>query len=162
MKLYLVQHGEAMPESENPARPLTERGRQQVSRMSVVLARAGIKVPRVIHSGKPRSRDSAAILAGALANGPIVEEASVGLAPNDDPNGTLSFLAGETVDVMLVGHLPSIGRLAGLLLSGQANAMPLAFQPGAVACLEGASLDPMEASGQWTLAWFLRPDTLGF
>ena len=30
MKLYLMQHGEAQPEEQDPARPLTDRGRAEV------------------------------------------------------------------------------------------------------------------------------------
>ncbi|MGB0681704.1 MAG: phosphohistidine phosphatase SixA [Magnetovibrionaceae bacterium] len=161
MKLYLAQHGEAVSEQEDPRRPLTERGKQQVSRLGVMLKRAGIKVPRVMHSGKLRAMDTAIELAGMISGGPVTETAPLGLDPKDDPEAILAVLASETVDVMLVGHLPHLGRLAGLLLTGSGNAMPLNFQPGTIACLEGERLDPLDAPGNWTLCWMLRPDALG-
>jgi len=34
MELYLVQHGEATSNTENPDRPLTARGRDDVQRVS--------------------------------------------------------------------------------------------------------------------------------
>ncbi len=40
MELYLVQHGEAMSEAQNPERPLTVRGREEVQRVSAVGAAA--------------------------------------------------------------------------------------------------------------------------
>ena len=35
MKLYLVQHGEAKSKAEDPQRPLTERGREDVARVAL-------------------------------------------------------------------------------------------------------------------------------
>jgi phosphohistidine phosphatase SixA len=37
--LYLVQHGDAKSEAEDPERPLTERGRSDVARLAALLAR---------------------------------------------------------------------------------------------------------------------------
>jgi phosphohistidine phosphatase SixA len=34
MKLYLIQHGEAKPEVEDPERPLTARGEKEVAKVS--------------------------------------------------------------------------------------------------------------------------------
>jgi phosphohistidine phosphatase SixA len=38
MDFYLVRHGEAKPASEDPARPLTDRGRKEVERVARALA----------------------------------------------------------------------------------------------------------------------------
>jgi len=43
MELYLVQHGAAMSEAENPERPLTVRGREDVQRVSAFVARLGLR-----------------------------------------------------------------------------------------------------------------------
>ena len=40
IKLYLVQHGEAVPDAENPERPLTPRGREDIRRLAAFLAEA--------------------------------------------------------------------------------------------------------------------------
>ncbi len=34
MELYLVQHGEAKSKAEDPQRPLTQRGREDVARVA--------------------------------------------------------------------------------------------------------------------------------
>ena len=34
MRLYLMQHGEAMSKAENPERPLNEQGRQNVANVA--------------------------------------------------------------------------------------------------------------------------------
>ncbi len=57
MQLILVQHGDAVAETINPARPLTERGREDIEQLAAFLAKNGVRVARVVHSGKLRARD---------------------------------------------------------------------------------------------------------
>ena len=54
MKLYLVQHGEAKSKAEDPQRPLTERGREDVARVATFATKAGSQVRQIRHSGKRR------------------------------------------------------------------------------------------------------------
>ncbi len=49
MKLYLVQHAEAVPAEDNPDRPLSDKGRTDVQRVASFLARS-VRVGRIIHS----------------------------------------------------------------------------------------------------------------
>jgi phosphohistidine phosphatase len=53
MKLYLVQHGEAKREEEDPSRSLTENGRIEVERVAGFLMRAGVKVDRILQDLLP-------------------------------------------------------------------------------------------------------------
>lgn len=83
MRLYLIQHGEAKSEEEDPDRPLTDRGVTDVRRVVGVAAGAGsVVVERIFHSGKTRARHTAAAWGEAL--GVPIDEAD-GLAPRDDP-----------------------------------------------------------------------------
>jgi phosphohistidine phosphatase len=66
MELYLVQHGEAKPESEHPERPLTERGTETVRRMASWAAQVGLKLAQIRHSGKRRAEQTATLLAERL------------------------------------------------------------------------------------------------
>lgn len=156
MRLYLVQHGHAVSEDEDPLRPLSEWGRTEVGRVASFLAGARVHVARVIHSGKARARDSALLLAEALGPGRVVEEANFGLAPNDSSGALADAIAGWTEDVMVVGHMPFMGRMVSRLVA-DAEGNPLTrFQPGAVVCLE------REAGGDgWTIAWMVTPDLVG-
>ena len=52
IRLYLMQHGEAVPDAENPERPLTPRGREDVARLAAFLADAKVGIARLVHSGK--------------------------------------------------------------------------------------------------------------
>ena len=110
MRVYLVQHGEAKSEEEDPDRPLTDRGATEVRRVVGVAAGAGsVMVERIVHSGKTWARQTAAAWGAAL--GVPIDE-SAGLAPRDDPAIWAARVTAETRDMMLVGHLPHLARLA--------------------------------------------------
>jgi len=166
MRLYLVQHGDAVPREENSGRPLSDKGRADVERLAVLLARARPAITRIIHSGKARTFETARIFARTIAPGVEVEEAAAGLAANDSTD--LFFQAVESwrndVDVgaetaggvMLVGHLPFMGKLASRLVTGMEDAAVAVFQPGGVLCLEWGG----QALG-WSVAWMAPPELLG-
>jgi phosphohistidine phosphatase len=132
---------------------LSEQGREEVRRLAELLGKAGILVGQVLHSGKTRAEQTAAILAEALLpEGQPQEHA--GLAPNDPLEKLFPEIAFWSVDTLIVGHLPYLGRLASLLLASDPDRSLLAFQPGAMACLEK---DP---EGHRVLAWMVRPELL--
>ena len=135
MDLYLMQHGEAKAESEDPARPLTERGRQEVERVARHAARLPLGVALVEHSSKLRARQTAEIVASCLEPRPRVQERP-GLAPNDDPGDLARALQDASEPRLLVGHLPHLARLASLLVVGDAARPILAFRMGALVALK--------------------------
>src|SRR5437899_75323 len=91
MECYLVQHGEAKPEQEDPARPLTDRGRREVERVARAARRSGVGVAEILHSGKLRAQQTAELLAAALS--PVGGVRAVaGLAPTDDPAAARAVL----------------------------------------------------------------------
>jgi phosphohistidine phosphatase len=152
MKLYLVQHGEAVPGSEDPERPLTDQGRDDVARVAAFARRAGVRVHQIRHSGKRRAEETAAILAQHLepADGIV---ALPGLAPRDDVRRAAELLSRETRPLMFVGHRPFMDRLAGLLVAGDSERTAVQFQKGGVVCLER---DPK--SWLWAVLWIVTPD----
>jgi phosphohistidine phosphatase SixA len=81
-------------------------------------------------------------------------QAHAGLAPNDPLEKLSPEIAFWSLDTLIVGHLPYLGRLASLLLASDPDRPLLAFQPGGMACLE------KDAEGQWVLAWMVRPELL--
>lgn len=153
MRLYLMQHGSAVPKETDPDRPLSAEGHADVRRLAAFLRTAGVRVDQVLHSGKTRSAQTAALLAEALppAGQP---EARAGLGPNDPLEILVPELVYWTAETMLVGHLPYLGRLASLLLAADADRPLLAFRPGTLACLE------RDAERRWALLWMLRPELL--
>src|SRR2546428_93481 len=47
MELFLVQHGDARPEQEDAARPLSERGRKDVERVAHAAARLDLRMDAI-------------------------------------------------------------------------------------------------------------------
>jgi phosphohistidine phosphatase len=121
LTVILVRHGEAVSRSEDPERPLTARGREETERTAARLARTGIRVAQIRHSGKLRARQTAEILARALAPAGGVVRVS-GLDPDDAVAPLARDLERESEPVVLVGHLPHLARLASLLVCGDAEA----------------------------------------
>lgn len=153
MQLYLVQHGAAKSEAEDPQRGLTDDGRRTVEHLADFLAPLGLPLDRIEHSDKLRARQTAEILAARLRPAEGTRQVA-GLAPNDDVEPVRARLETETKNIMLVGHLPFLGRLASRLLGLEAERTLVQFQMGGVVRLDR---DP---SGQWRLRWMLVPELL--
>lgn len=150
MDIYLVQHGEAKAEEDDPDRPLTEKGRKEAALVAVRVARAGVKAGAIWHSGKLRAGQTAAIFADRLEPADPPEERR-GLAPLDDPETIARQLVERTDTVMLVGHLPHLSRLASLLLTGDAEQEIITFRNAGVVCLS-------RKNSAWRLRWCLTPE----
>jgi phosphohistidine phosphatase len=150
MDVYLVRHGDALSDLHDPQRPLSARGRDEVERVAALMARAGVQVGQIWHSGKLRAEETADILGQHLAPpGGVVQVG--GLRPNDDVEGVVGALAEAQGSVMLVGHLPFMSRLASLLVVGQPQQAVLDLPTAAVVCLSGRP-------GRWVVRWLVTPD----
>jgi phosphohistidine phosphatase len=133
MDLWLVRHGEAVPERVDPTRPLSPEGVRAVSEVAVSLAGRLGTFDLVAASGKKRALQTAAIL-GEAAGYPAGRIAETGaLAPGATPEVFLAFLAecAEPDRLLCVGHLPSIAVIASFFLS-RGDPVQLAFGPGTV------------------------------
>ena len=149
MKLYLMQHGEAKTKEENPERPLTERGKGDVEGVTAFITHARIQIDQIRHSGKRRAEDTANIVARHLR----AQEAVVAVSdmnPNDDVEPLAEALYSEKQSVMLVGHLPFLGRLASYLLTGNAEQTLIQFHMGGIVCLE-------RQEENWIIRWMVVP-----
>jgi phosphohistidine phosphatase len=150
MALYLVQHGLSLPKAEDPAKGLSAEGVADVQRIAGVAQGYGIKVARIVHSGKTRARQTAEIFAAALSPTQGLEAAE-GINPLDDVAVFAAGL-GDGGNTMVVGHLPFMARLAAFLLTGSAEQPIFKFQNGGIVCLE------KEAELQsWVIKWALMP-----
>jgi phosphohistidine phosphatase len=150
MRVYLVQHGDAVPERLDPERPLSAVGRREVHAVARLLADTGVRPAHVVHSGKLRAQQTAELLATAVAPG-RVPEAIAGLSPKDSVEPMVRRIADWTSDVMLVGHLPFMGKLVARLVAGDEGKPVAAFVPGTVVCLE------RDEANHWTIVWMVRP-----
>jgi len=153
MRLYLVQHGESKPEEVDPQRGLTDKGRADVRKVAAFLKPLSLPVKAVWQSGKTRATQTAEILAPVLTGSPPVVQ-HAGIAPMDQV-GPISEEIGRTSDdLMIVGHLPFMGKLVSLLAAGSESADVVAYQQGGVVCLE------RDDKGIWRIRWMVIPDAL--
>ncbi len=116
MKIILVQHGDAVTSEKDPERPLSDKGRSQVKRLSEFLRRLPFYPALILHSGKTRSRETAEAISFALG-GVHIEERSF-LNPDDQIRPAEDELKALGVNVLIVGHLPHLKKLASSLLAG--------------------------------------------
>jgi len=149
MRLYLVQHGEAKSEAEDPERSLTMRGEEETRKISDSAKRLGIRPSRIYHSGKKRAEQTALIIAGAFG---LSVEIGQGLNPSDDIRPWVERISREAEDLMIVGHLPFLEKLASFLVSGDEGAKAVTFRYSAIACLE------KKEPGRWAVDRIIKPD----
>ena len=137
MHLYLMRHAEAVEpgtggSTRDADRPLTEKGRRQARRMGRLLQRLEVEFDAVLASPLVRARETAeAVLAAMKSDGNVACDPA--FAPNaagDAMWRAIQRSAGRSV--LVVGHLPSIARLAATLLGSNAEA-PLHFHKSSLA-----------------------------
>jgi phosphohistidine phosphatase len=103
-----------------------------------------VKPAAIWHSGKLRARQTAEPFHRHC--NPLAEFAAIrGLQPEDPPMWVKDVLAGETRDVMLVGHMPNLPRLLTALVHGD-DREPLSFPLHGLVALESAD-------GLWREVW---------
>jgi phosphohistidine phosphatase len=153
LTLFLVQHGEAKAETEDPERSLTDRGAEIVGLMAGWTARMGIRVDQIRHSGKRRAEQTATIFARQL-HPPRGLLAVKGLNPNDDVALVTASLQADQESIMLVGHLPHLSRVVSLLVTGDPEIEVVRFRNAGIVCLT-------QKEGKWAVEWVMQPDLLG-
>ena len=151
IRLYLVRHAEPKSKEEDPERPLSEKGFQEIGKVASYLSQLNIGVDAILHSGKLRAKQTAEVLSEGLTPPAGVSETD-GLAPQNDPAIWTGRLKEMTDDIMLVGHLPHLERLTSLLLCGDRDKKIVAFGMGAVVCLK------RDDNGEWSLQWISTPE----
>ncbi|UCE19878.1 MAG: phosphohistidine phosphatase SixA [Gemmatimonadota bacterium] len=152
MEVYLVQHGEAQRKEEDPERPLTEKGKDDVRKVAAFLSKSNVRVYQIRHSGKKRAEETALILGDHLSP-PSGVKVHQGLAPNDDVTPVAEILQLENEPVMIVSHLPFLIRLASLLITDNEEKTVVQFRMGGCVCL-------VTENGNWTVEWVVTPDLL--
>jgi phosphohistidine phosphatase len=145
MDFYLVRHGDAVSAVENADRPLSPAGREDVERLAQWARQRAVNPRLIYHSGILRAVQTAAILAEHLSPFSGVKEHS-GLLPESDPAMAKAELDSAPDSIMLVGHLPYMNRLAGLLIAGDPNRTVTEFAPATMLCCE-------RERGQWKIVW---------
>lgn len=164
MLLHLVRHAHALDEDENPARPLSARGRAEVARLARFFAGNGCFAPtQVWHSPLRRSRETTDDLVARLGLDAVVVE-TPGLLPEDEPHDLaerLQLHPRDRGDLALVGHEPHLSRLASLLVRGRRSPALFELKKSAVLTLELTGAEHKKSGlSRWRVRWQVSPELL--
>lgn len=144
MLLYLVRHAIAFPHGtpgmDDDERPLTEKGIREMEDAARGICRLGYVPDLVLCSPLIRARQTAEILLRAFDR-KVKLEISADLAPaGSRPNLYRAIRGFEGVEsLMLVGHQPSLGEIAGELVWGSPE-YGLELKKGGACAIELKSL----------------------
>lgn len=154
MRLHLVQHAEAKCKEEDPLRPLSDKGWEDIRKVAKYAEKhLQIRVEQIVHSGKLRAKQTADVLAEHLHSVKAVTVAE-GLEPLADAKVWKNRLAGTTENIVIVGHLPHLSKLTGHLLTGDEGKGVIAFRMGGIICLQ------KDESGRWIIQWIITPEII--
>ena len=148
MRLYLIQHGIALPESEDPQKGLSDKGVVQTQKMAEFLRRQDAKVDLIWHSKKLRAVQTAQIFSQHITAAGIVERDDIN--PLDRVDKFAHELEAADRDAMIVGHLPFLQKLAAKLLANSNNFELISFKNSGIVCLEYKE--------SWKILWMISPD----
>lgn len=150
MKLYLAQHAEAKSKEEDSKRPLSAKGRQNAEAVASLASKLDFDVIRIFNSGKTRTIETADIFGDVLKPTKGVAAIS-GLGPLDDVKPVAEILIKEGEDVILVGHLPFMAKMAGYLLTGDPETNVVKFQNAGIVCL-------VRDDDHWQVEWIMTSE----
>jgi phosphohistidine phosphatase len=149
MYLYLVQHAEALNKEEDPSRSLSDKGIEDIKNVASKARNLKIEVRQIVHSGKMRAMQTAQVLADHITvNMEILE--SDGLLPKDDPVIWRERISKLDNDIMLVGHLPHLAKLASLLIFGNPEHNAIDFEMSCIVCMYRSD------DGIWTVVRMIK------
>ena len=120
-----------------PSAGLPITGMEHARRMGEFLSFMGTELDIIIHSTKKRACETAQAITRSLRPKKEVREEN-GLAPNDDPAAWVARINEMTEDTAIVGHLPFLDRLLGLLVLGDADRKMIDLAPVGTVCLKPA------------------------
>jgi phosphohistidine phosphatase len=122
VKIYLVRHGDAVPEEEAGSdrdRWLSRRGRDAVRVLGRLLREQGLAIESpieaIVCSPLPRAVQTAEILAEALEYIGVIESLRC-FEPSGQPKIASQAVLGRGKSVLVVGHEPSLSNLGAYLL----------------------------------------------
>ncbi|UCG37066.1 MAG: phosphohistidine phosphatase SixA [Candidatus Bathyarchaeota archaeon] len=150
----MVQHAEAKSKEEDPLRPLSRKGWQNIRKVARYASETlAIQVDKIFHSSKLRAKQTAEVLASYL--GPVQ---GVAIGENLEPLANPAFwktqLSIIKEDIVVVGHLPHLSKLANQLLVIGETEEKAAFRNAGILCLQKTESD------HWTIEWMITPEMI--
>jgi phosphohistidine phosphatase len=138
VEIWILRHAKAEdggPDTPDEERALTPAARRRMRSAARAIARLEPKFDAILTSPLRRARQTAEPVARALGQESDLIETTA-LAPGADPGEILREIEKRRKKrVLLVGHMPHVGRLLGYLLTGRPNT-PVEVKKGALARVE--------------------------
>ena len=162
MHIYLMRHGQAVTPSENPQRPLSIEGEKQVKSVAQFLkGKELIVIGEIWHSTKLRAKQTAEIFSKELKLAAPSKQIS-SIEPDDEASRMVEDLAKIIHPVLIVGHMPYLGLLMSLLVSGRPGTNAFQFEEAAIACLtlNSGRGGPSPQGKIWALQWKVSPSLI--
>ncbi|MBU4211966.1 MAG: phosphohistidine phosphatase SixA [Kiritimatiellae bacterium] len=157
MEIYLMQHGLALSEEEDPERPLSSAGKVQIEKSAAAIRMMGLQFDVIIASTKKRSKQTAEIVAKVIEYHieSIVETETI--KPSASPGSSLEFIGQfkQKNSVLIAGHLPSLAKIASMLLT-QESEVAIQFENGGLCRIDVKTLPAHDG----ILRWYLTPEQL--
>lgn len=152
MNIYLARHGDATYQYPDDLSPLSAKGEKDITALASFLLPLRLEVT-LFHSGKLRAQQTAERLAASLIlNGAISMHA--GLNPTDPVLPIANELNTGISNIMLVGHMPFMGKLASQLVHKNPHQDAVTFHKGTLVCLQQIG------NAEWVIDWVLHPGIL--
>ncbi len=155
MLLHLLRHADAGDpdawDGPDAERPLSDKGRDQSTRLGEQLSRIGFTADAVVTSPKLRANETAEIVAD-LIGASVTEDPRLAGALDPETVDEILDGLGDAHRVVLVGHDPDFSELLSTLCGAE-----LTMRKGAFARLE---VDRPLRPGRAGLRWLLPPDAL--
>ncbi len=161
MRLYIVRHGIAVPHGspgfQENERPLTEDGIEKMKRAAKGLRALDVRPDVILSSPLPRALQTAEILLAQMEGESKLKQTE-NLSPSGNRRDLYSELRGlrQIENVMLVGHQPSLGEIAGESSWGSPEHY-VELKKGGACCLDLVTLQPRPRG---TLIWLVTPAIL--
>ena len=159
MEIWVLRHAKAEeggPGTPDEERALTPAARARMRAAARAIARLEPKFDAILSSPLRRALQTAEPVARALdQTDDLIETAA--LSPGADPGEILREIQKRRLNrVLLVGHMPHLGKLLGYLLTGRSNT-PIEMKKGALARVEFEDESPKPPG---TLTLFLTSKAL--
>ena len=161
MRLYLLRHAVAVrratPGVDDEARPLSEDGIRKMKKSAAGLKALGLAPDVILTSPLPRATQTVEIIRAAV--GALAELLPVeALAPSGHRDDLYEEIRKhpKAREIMLVGHQPSLGEIAGEIAFGS-PACTLELRKAGACAIE---LERLYPTPRGTLLWLLKPSIL--
>jgi phosphohistidine phosphatase len=139
MMLYIMRHGladEPTPKGDDSARRLTSKGVDKIRKAADGMRATGLAFNAILTSPITRAMQTAEIVASEIggAKPRAVPELSTGASPTGALEALIKLRLPESV--LVVGHEPTLSRLASLMLTGSSESVGIKLKQGGVIALE--------------------------